>query len=235
MVVSAVLLAAGSSRRAGGRIPKQFAVLGGRPMMLYSLETLLGVEAVREAVVVIPAGRRSEAERAVADCGLPKAIKVVEGGAHRQHSSRIGVMVTDPEADVILIHDAARPLASASLVERVIEAAARSGGAVPVLPVSETVVEVGRGGVVADAVPRERLAACQTPQGFRAELIRKAHSEAHRRGLEGFTDDGTLVLRCTEGRIETVPGERWNLKVTYAEDFPLAEAVLKAIKRCRAG
>jgi len=235
MKVSAVLLAAGSSRRAGGDVPKQFAELYGRPMLLYSIEMLLGLEAVGEAVVVIPPGAQALAERLVAPYGGRKPIKVAEGGPQRQHSSRVGVMLTDPGADIVLIHDAARPLASAALTERVIEAASRSGGAVPVLPVIDTVIEVGERGTVARVLERDKLAACQTPQGFRAELIRQAHTEAHARGMEGFTDDGSLVLRLAGSVIETVPGERWNLKVTYAEDFIVAEALLKSLRRSKAG
>ena len=235
MKVSAVLLAAGSSRRAGGDVPKQFAQLHGRPMLLHSLEMLLELEAVGEAVVVIPPGTQAVAERLVAPYVGRKPIKVAEGGAKRQHSSRVGVMLTDPAVDIVLIHDAARPLASTALAERVIEAASRRGGAVPVLPVSDTVIEVAEGGNVARVLERDKLAACQTPQGFRAELIRLAHIDAQERGIEGFTDDGSLVQSCTGAVIETVPGERWNLKVTYAEDFIVAEALLESLGLYKAG
>jgi 2-C-methyl-D-erythritol 4-phosphate cytidylyltransferase/2-C-methyl-D-erythritol 2,4-cyclodiphosphate synthase len=205
-----IVVAAGSGRRFGGA--KQFGLLAGRRVVDRSVEVAAGC--CDGVVVVLPA-----AAIGTADAVVPGASAVVPGGTTRAESVRAGLAAVPDGAAVVLVHDAARPLATPSLYGRVV-AAVRDGAAavVPAVPVVDTVRSVGTGGVV----DRELLRAVQTPQGFPADGLRAAHAA----GGEA-TDDASLV-ESAGGRVELVEGERTNLKLTGPEDLVVAEALLDA-------
>jgi 2-C-methyl-D-erythritol 4-phosphate cytidylyltransferase/2-C-methyl-D-erythritol 2,4-cyclodiphosphate synthase len=149
---------------------------------------------------------------------------VASGGARRQDSVHAGLALLEADfSGVVLVHDAARPLVDADLIERVAEAARRSGGAVPVLPLPDTIKRVS-GGQVAGTIDRAALAAAQTPQGFRADLLRRAYAAAFRDGLE-VTDEAMAVERLGEP-VEAVAGSARNRKVTAPADLSWAEWML---------
>jgi 2-C-methyl-D-erythritol 4-phosphate cytidylyltransferase len=203
----AIVVAAGDGARFGGA--KQFVRLGGVSVV----ERAVGVarEACDGVVVVLPA----DTELTAAD-GVQLAI----GGATRSDSVRAGLAVVPDDVDVVVVHDAARPLASRHLFELVIAAvAAGADGAVPALAVSDTVKRV-RDDRVVETVARDGLVAVQTPQAFRAEALRSAH----RIGAVD-TDDAALV-EANGGTVVVVEGERRNLKLTVADDLELARALL---------
>jgi 2-C-methyl-D-erythritol 4-phosphate cytidylyltransferase len=199
-VVWTIVVAGGGGQRYGGA--KQFEALGGGRVLD------LAVDAARRSsagVVVVVPGPQAATEGGVA------------GGATRAESVRNGLAAVPPEATIICVHDAARPLASADLFGAVIEAvAAGADGVVPAVPVTDTVKVVDADGTVLDTPDRAALVAVQTPQAFRAATLRHAHAS----GAEG-TDDASLVERLG-GRVVTVPGEAWNRKITAPDDLEWA-------------
>ena len=211
--VWAVVAAAGSGARFGA--PKQFADLGGRPVLE---RAAAGAAAWAEGVVaVIPAGsaRQPGLRDRLVDLVRPAAARVVAGGASRSESVRRGLDAVPGDAEVVLVHDGARPLASADLYRRVV-AAVRAGAdaVVPTVPVSDSLRRRG------SAVDRAEFAAVQTPQGFRAAALRAAHAAG-----ASATDDATLV-EAAGGRVVEVEGEPGNIKITNPADLQMAAALL---------
>lgn len=225
----AVLVAAGSSERLPGYLPKQFLPLAGLPLLVWAAKALDAAEGVVGILPVHPPGLGDRVARELSVLGSPKILPGVEGGETRQDSVALGVHALPPSSDLVLVHDAARPLASAALVERVLVAAALHGAAVPVRPLHETIKEVEENRVVR-TLDRDRLVAVQTPQGFRRELLLRAISEAAEQGVRGATDEAALVERLGRA-VATVPGEARNLKVTEPEDLDLAEYYLRSSGR----
>lgn len=217
---AAVIVAAGEGRRFGG--PKPFVLLGGRPLLDRCIESFEAHEAVGSIVVVLPDVRLGE--------GLAgrfrKVAAVVAGGARRQDSVRNGFgAVRGDGRDVVLIHDGARPLAGSDLIGRVIDETARSGAAVPVLPLEDTVKEVREEGILRTH-DRGVLYRAQTPQGFFYEILEEALAAADRDGFTG-TDEASLVER-TGRRVAAVAGDPRNIKITTPLDLKIAEALLEA-------
>lgn len=217
----AVIVAAGGGTRFGGR--KQFAHLGGRPVLAWSLD--MARACCGGVVVVVPADmavavRGDEALAAALD-GVDAT---VAGGRARSDSVRAGLEAVPPRAEIVVVHDAARPLASLLVWEAVIDAvAAGADGAVPAVALSDTVTQVGPGGELR-SLDRSTLRAVQTPQAFRAAALRRAHEA----GADA-TDDATLVGRAG-GRVVLVDGHHANLKITEPTDLAVAAALLEAIR-----
>lgn len=202
MSVWAVVVAAGAGSRFGGA--KQFEPLGGRRVVDWAVAASAAV--ADGVVVVVPPGRTGEHHLGVD--------AVVAGGSTRSASVRAGLAAVPAEADIVVIHDAARPHATAALFEAVV-AAVRAGAdaAVPALAVSDTVKRVSDG-VVVDTIDRTGLVAVQTPQAFAAAALRRAHA-----GGAEATDDAALV-EADGGRVAVVPGEAANVKITLRGDLP---------------
>ncbi len=216
---AAILVAAGRGRRMGA-VPKPFLPLAGRPMLVHALRALLEAPGVHAAVVVAPPAYLDAARAHTA--AFPRVAAVVPGGEERQDSVAAGLEAV-PQAEWVVVHDAARPLATPDLVRRVLAAAAETGAATAALPSRDTLKEVA-GGVVRRTLDRERIWQVQTPQAFRAALLRAAHERARREGLRA-TDDAALV-EAAGGVVRVVEGEALNLKVTTPADLELAEAVV---------
>lgn len=221
MTIVAVVVAAGRGARMGAVRPKAFLRLGGRSLLRRSVAAFAAHPRIARVVVVV-----SDADEARADLGADAAgVMLVRGGAERQDSVRLGLQASG-DADYVLVHDAARPLVSRRIIDDVLEAAERAGAAVPALPVAETVKRLGPDGAIVETVPREDLRLAQTPQAFRADLLRAAHEAAIRDGMRG-TDDASLVERIG-ARVMVVPGSPRNIKITTPEDLVVAEALLRA-------
>jgi 2-C-methyl-D-erythritol 4-phosphate cytidylyltransferase len=221
-----VVLAAGSGARVGHEVNKVLLPLGGIPTFAWSLQAAAQVPGVVRIVLVVAERDRTFAELAVADAD--PAVGVIVGGDSRHESERIAVesLAGDIEAgsiDVVVVHDAARPLASPSLFAAVIDAAHTTGGAVPVRPQP--------GVVTADAAASsdtsETLVAVQTPQAFRAEPLLAALRAAHTAGFDG-TDTASCVEEFAQLEIVGVPGEVDNVKITFPDDRGVAERLLAA-------
>src|SRR4051794_19772203 len=201
--VAALVVAAGRGSRAGLELPKQYAVLGGKTVLRRTLEALLSHERVRDLVVVIGEEDTTRYEDAVR--GLPGLLPPVFGGAARQQSVRNGLEALESHAPgIVLVHDAARPFVTRETIDRVVEACDDICGAIPVLPVTETLKRI-EAGAVAATVPREALATAQTPQGFPFQPLLAAHRQAAAAGRNDLTDDAAvaalagLTVRAVEG------------------------------------
>lgn len=206
------------------RVWKQFLLLAGEPLLLRSLRPFLGHPAVEWVVVVLPAAE------ALAPPGyLGPEVTVVAGGATRGASVRAGLDAVPAAADVVLIHDAARPLVTAAVIDRVLEGATRDAGAIAAVPVADTLKRVSAEDEITETVDRTRLWRAQTPQGFPRARIVDAYRRAAAEGWTG-TDDAAVVERYG-GRVRVVEGDPRNLKITHPEDLALAELILASIAR----
>jgi 2-C-methyl-D-erythritol 4-phosphate cytidylyltransferase len=224
MQVIAIVPAAGGGTRLGAGVPKQYLPLLGKPILAWTIRALLAVPQIGEVIVVVPAGDEGRVTREVlAPYGLSVA-RVVAGGAERQDSVREGLRVANG-ADLILVHDAARPLIGVAVVEAALAAAAETGGAVVAVPVTDTIKRADEAGCVVETPPRGHLWAAQTPQIFRADWIREAHARALADGVSA-TDDAMLVERLGYP-VRLVPGSTENLKITTTADLMAAEQILR--------
>jgi 2-C-methyl-D-erythritol 4-phosphate cytidylyltransferase/2-C-methyl-D-erythritol 2,4-cyclodiphosphate synthase len=220
--VAAVIVAAGRGLRAGADMPKQFRQIGGAPMIRQSLVTLLEHP---EVDVVQPVIHPEDVEMFSSSVVALELLPPVFGGATRQASVRAGLEALAPrQPDIVLIHDAARPFASAELVSRAIAAAKRSGAAIPALPVTDTVKTVDAAGLVDKTLDRNTLRLVQTPQSFAFAALLEAHRRAAAAGRDDFTDDAALA-EWAGLKVSVFPGEPGNIKITNAGDFARAEAM----------
>lgn len=223
-VTWAVVVAAGSGERLGGDRPKAFARFAGRTLLAASLETLESHDGVDGIVVVVPEGWEERASLLADDLCATKIAAAVAGGDTRADSVAAGLDALPETATEVLVHDAARPLLSHALCDRVLGALrAGADGVVPGLTPTDTVKRVDGDGSVLETLDRAVLRAVQTPQGFRSEILRRALAGDR----TGATDCATLVERAG-GRVVVVAGDPDNLKVTTPEDLARAEALYEA-------
>ncbi len=216
MSAAAVIVAGGRGTRLGKGPPKQFRLLGGKPLLLWSCRALRAHRQVSELVVVVP----PEVAERVPEWLAAGATRVVPGGATRRESVSRGIEAVVSDVRCILVHDAARPFVSAALTGRVLRAATDMA-AIPVLPVPDTVKEIAVDGLIVGTVDRDRLRCAQTPQAFPADLIRELHGSAGEEGV-GAPDDAFLCERRGLP-VQAVEGDPNNLKITTPADFALAE------------
>jgi 2-C-methyl-D-erythritol 4-phosphate cytidylyltransferase len=223
--VWAVLAAAGRGERLEAERPKAFAQLRGRPLLAESLERLEASGWIESMVVVAPPGWEEPVILLAEELGCGKVVASVAGGETRADSVRIGVGEVAADAAVIVVHDAARPLVSDELVERVVTPLSQGwDGAVPGLAVVDTVKRVGPDGAIVETVPRGDLVVVQTPQAFVADVLRRALASE---SASAATDCASLV-EAQGGRVQVVDGDPRLLKVTSPEDLALVESWLAA-------
>lgn len=217
-----IIPAAGAGSRSGRELPKQYVELLGSPVLRHTLRAFAGTEGCRGIIVAIDAAWEETARRCAE--GLEN-VRFIPGGTERQHSiANALALIGERDAELVLVHDAARPCISRELIGRVLDAAGRYGAAVPALAINETVKRVGAGGIILETVPRAELRAAQTPQGFRRELLLRAYTHALKTGFVG-TDDASLVEALGE-EVRVVEGEPGNIKITLPDDFERAERTL---------
>lgn len=225
MDVSAIIAAAGKGLRMENATRKQYLILDKVPVLARSLNLFLEHSRVCEVIAVIPVGERPEVQNLLQPYCPIERIRLVDGGATRQDSVSRGLEALSGQEALICIHDAARPLVSAKLLEALLEAAEEWGAAVPVMPLADTVKEVDVQGMILSTPNRETLRLVQTPQVFRREVITGAYRRARDLGLIA-TDDASLVEAM--GRpVRAIPGEPDNLKITSRRDLDLASLLLK--------
>ncbi len=228
MRFAAVIVAAGAGRRAGGDTPKQWRSLGGRPVVLWSVEALRAAGA-EQVIVVASMEDRDHASTVFG--GLPD-VQVATGGAERIDSVRAGLAAVRPGVEAVLIHDAARPFVTSACVHALLAALETADGALPALAVSDTLKRADEDGVATGTADRAGLWRAQTPQAFRRAAIEQAYA-AWPDG-EIPTDDAAVLERAG-GRVQLTPGDPMLMKLTYPEDFPMAEALAGAARITRVG
>lgn len=208
-----LVVAAGTGTRAGDGPPKQYRRVGGKAVLAHAVDALLAHDRISTVQVVIGPGQEADYAQAVAGRPLPSPIV---GGATRRESVANGLAALD--ADRVLIHDAARPFLPGGVVDRLLDSLDDHPGAVPVLPVADTIAE--RDGLLGPVVPRNKLVRVQTPQAFRLSAIRDAHSRWN--AAEEATDDAQIA-RAAGLSVATVEGSPLLDKLTYPSDFAAAE------------
>jgi 2-C-methyl-D-erythritol 4-phosphate cytidylyltransferase / 2-C-methyl-D-erythritol 2,4-cyclodiphosphate synthase len=218
MHVTAIIAAAGAGRRLGAAKPKQLLDIGGGSMLQHSVAAFLGHPRIADVVVVLPPEQTTFALAGV-DARRAQALRVVKGGERRQDSVANGFDAVAPGADVILIHDAARPFVSAELIDRTIDAASRHGAAIAALQSRDTVKRVAGDGWIIETIPRETIYLAQTPQGFRRDVL-SAAIEMGRSGVDA-TDEAALAERAGY-HVHVVDGDPGNMKITTEEDLEVA-------------
>jgi 2-C-methyl-D-erythritol 4-phosphate cytidylyltransferase / 2-C-methyl-D-erythritol 2,4-cyclodiphosphate synthase len=223
--VAAVVVAAGQGVRAGGDLPKQFRRIAGETLLRRTLSRFIVTPTVS---FVQPVIRPEDADLVRAETAGLNVLPPVFGGATRQASVRAGLeALLSRKPDIVLVHDAARPFASADLIARAIVAAEKTGAAIPGLPVTDTIKRVDNSGIVETTVDRALLRLVQTPQAFAFPALIAAHRRAAEQGREDFTDDAALA-EWAGMKVSVFPGEAGNIKFTTPEDFVRAEAIQSA-------
>jgi 2-C-methyl-D-erythritol 4-phosphate cytidylyltransferase len=227
-MITALIVAAGQGRRMGGDRRKQYLELAGRPIVVHCLETFASVTCIDTIIMAVPADEIDFCRNQI----LPlvkssKEMILVAGGERRQDSVYNGLRAIEDAEGIVLIHDGARPLVTARLIEACIDGARQWRACVPGLVPVDTLKRIDAHDVIAETIPRESLRMVQTPQAFKVGLIRKAHEQARQLGRQA-TDDATLLEFCGEP-VHVIPGEITNLKITTPEDLVLAEACLNSI------
>jgi len=222
---SAIIVAAGGGVRLGSNVPKAFVKIAGRTMLSYSLATVRQINSIEELVITVPEGFENAARAEVAAAGLGIPVKITVGGIERQDSVRIALELTSAESDLVIVHDAARPLATPEIFDACLNAASRAGGAIAAIPVSDTLKRVADSTITA-TIARAGLWQAQTPQAFRRAVLVAAHQRAVREKIAA-TDDADLVER-TSARVEVVEASTTNIKITTPADLAIAEAIIAA-------
>jgi 2-C-methyl-D-erythritol 4-phosphate cytidylyltransferase / 2-C-methyl-D-erythritol 2,4-cyclodiphosphate synthase len=218
--VSAIIAAGGRGERFGAGRPKQLLTLGGVPILQRSVEALLGHPRIHDMVVALPPELAAAPPTYLR--ARDKPIVVVEGGARRQDSVARAFARVPPETELVVIHDAARPLVSADLIERTVAAAAVDGAAVAAMRATDTVKRGDAEGCVIETLPREQVYLAQTPQAFRIAVLRDALQHA-----ADATDEATLAERAGH-RVRLVDGDASNVKITTPADLSVAERAVAA-------
>ena len=233
MQVFVILPAAGLGTRMAGTQPKQFLSLNGLPILIHSLRAFAAVKRVTAIYVAV---RKTEIERVqaqiaeyAAEYGFAGRVQVVEGGENRQESvsHALAALPAAPD-DIVLVHDAVRPLIDAATIDRTIDAVIEHGAAIVGLPAVDTIKQVERtahGAIITSTIPREFVVLAQTPQGFRYGLLQRAFAEATADGFVG-TDEASVVERAGHP-VAVVHGSQVNLKITQPGDLELAEFYLR--------
>jgi 2-C-methyl-D-erythritol 4-phosphate cytidylyltransferase len=228
MRVVALIPAAGMGKRMGAGVNKQYLLLGGMPIVAHTIRLFDTAPCVDDIWIISPEAEIPYCrEEVVERFGFAKVRAIVPGGKERQHSVLNGLRALEgsiADDDVVLIHDGVRPFVPLPVVEAAVATAVAHDGALVAVQAKDT-VKVAVDGVVIDTPPRETLWLAQTPQAFRYGIIRAAHEQAEADGYLG-TDDASLLERLGK-RVQIVPGDYRNIKITTPEDLVLAEAFLK--------
>ena len=220
----AIILAAGSGKRMGTHIPKQFLDLAGRPVLAWTLTAFERADRIDRVVLVVGQEDIDTCREQFGNKKFSKVVEVIAGGAERQDSVACGLRVIPQNADVVAVHDGARAYITPEDINAVVLAAAECGAAVLGIPVTDTVKRV-QGDQVTATLDRSTLRAVQTPQAFRREVIFRAHRAARESGYLG-TDDTALVERLGEA-VTIVPGRADNIKITSPEDLDMGLYILE--------
>jgi len=224
IAVAAVLAAGGTGTRMKNAVPKQFLELAGKPILLRTIESIASLEEVRQILVALPEEHIPAANAILSQHPLRVPVQCVPGGANRQESVHRGVAHVPTDTDIIMVHDAVRPLCDSEMMRRVLAAAWKEGAAIPGLPATETIQRVSRKGRVLATPPRQELFAIQTPQAFHSGILISALDRARAEGFVG-TDESSVV-RWAGHAVWVVEGSPDNIKITRPMDLDLAALLL---------
>ncbi len=225
--VYAIILAGGTGERMGSPTPKQFLKLAGRTVIEHTLQIFENHPRIDEVFIVCNRQFHTLMEELILRSQFKKVTKILSGGATRKDSSRAGVMAVPDDDAKVLLHDAVRPFLSARIIDGCITALDRFPAVDVAIPATDTIIEVNDMQCISQVPPRHMLRRGQTPQAFRAGVIKEAHRMAAREKSVTVTDDCALILRYGLGNIYVVPGEERNIKITHTEDLFLADKIFQ--------
>lgn len=224
-MIAALIVAGGLGHRFGSPLPKQFWLLNNRPVIMYSVWAFQVNPLVDQIYVVVHRDHISGFKDMV-DHRITKLKGVTEGGRTRQESVYRGLNLIEPSCKFVLIHDAARPLLSQVLIEKVLKNTMEKGACIPVLPVRDTIKKGSKEGLIWETLERESLFLVQTPQGFSYPQILEAHKRAIQEGVYDAPDDAYLLERIGK-EVYWTEGDPFNLKITYPEDIEYMEYLIE--------
>jgi ribitol-5-phosphate 2-dehydrogenase (NADP+) / D-ribitol-5-phosphate cytidylyltransferase len=224
----AIILAGGSGSRMGHDTPKQFLKLKEKTILQHTLERFEYHPGIHHIFLVIPGEDLNRAGEMIRSSGYKKVLKLVNGGRTRQESSRLGVAAAPAgEYENVLIHDAARPFVSKKIIDALLEKLEDCNAVNVAVPSPDTIIQIDDNNRVTDVPDRRYLRRVQTPQAFKLELIRKAHSQALEKGITNASDDCTLILKLRLAEICVIEGSERNIKITYPSDLQWAVKMLE--------
>ncbi len=227
-MIEAILVAGGRGRRFGGDLPKQFQLLAGVPLLVWSARRMATITGLTRLIVVAARDEHGRCRDLLAPLALP--LHLADAGDERQHSVASGLAAVAAEAELVVVHDAVRPLVEPAAIAACVAAARGTGAALLATPVADTVKRAA-GEMVTETVPRTDLWLAATPQIFRADVLRRAHAEAARLGIVD-TDDAALVERLGLP-VRVVPASHLNRKITTPDDLAWAEAIVAGFPHLR--
>ncbi|HTY13712.1 MAG TPA: 2-C-methyl-D-erythritol 4-phosphate cytidylyltransferase [Candidatus Omnitrophota bacterium] len=213
MKVSVIIAAGGSGKRMG--TPKQFLPLCGRPLVEWTVRAFKAVKRIGQIILVVSGDDSVKAETF--------GVEVATSGPERQDSVKNGLALVSLDCDIVLVHDGARPLITADIIEKAIDAADRYGAAVVGVPVKDTIKAVGDDSFIAGTADRSKLWAAQTPQAFKREIITRAYQN-----IKGIVTDDSKLAEQLGVKVKMIMGSYENIKITTPEDLMMAEAVLRS-------
>lgn len=225
MNVIALIPAAGAGRRMGADKNKQYLKLGGRPILVHTLEVFDRCDAISEVYLIVPEDDCAFACDIIDSVRFSKNIKVIPGGKERQDSVKNGLN-SIYKCNIVMIHDGVRPFVTEEIINRAIEETIKYGATTVAVPAKDTIKSVERDGFVIETLERKKLWQIQTPQTFRYEIIKEAFDRAYVDGFYG-TDDAALVERLGY-KVKIVEGSYRNIKITTPEDMIIAEAISRS-------
>ncbi len=226
MRVYAIIVAAGDGKRMGSKVKKPYLELAGRPLLFYALKNITGSPLVTGTILVAGNGLVDYCQHEVVEAyGFDRVLSVVEGGAQRQDSVYHGLKALPIDAEMVVIHDGVRPFVSPNVIEETIAAAVEYGAAITGVRVKDTIKMVDDSHRVMQTVNRNGLWAVQTPQVFKAKLLRDCYDKAMNKGFYG-TDDASIVEWAGGFEVRIVEGEYENIKITTPFDMVMAEAMM---------
>ena len=229
MQAAAIVVAAGQGARLGALVEKPYVPVAGRPLLAWTLEQVGRCRGLAELVLVVSPTGRVQAEGLLDAWPATVPVRLVAGGATRADSVAAGLRAVRESVELVLVHDGVRPLASAALMEQVLETAGRWGAATAGLPLRATVKEVDAAARIVRTVARDGLWEVQTPQAFRRAVLLAAYAAGYERGVRA-TDDAAYVEQLGQ-EVRVVPGSVTNIKVTVPDDVVLVDALLQQRER----
>ena len=220
---TAIIVAAGSGTRFGSPIPKQFLEIGGKPLLIHTLEKFENCAAIDKIILILSDGETEKFGRTLETFAFRKSIKVISGGASRAESVRCGLNAIDADqCEIVAVHDGARPFVTASEIAETIEKAKHFGAACLVAKVTDTIKQTADG-VIVGTIDREDLRRALTPQAFRLEVLQKAFAPEN---FDSRATDECFLVEKLGSRIAFVDGSAKNIKITTRKDFAVAEIFL---------
>ena len=224
MRISVIILAGGSGRRMGNKIPKQYLPVLGRPLLYYPLKEF-EKSRIDEIILVTQNEKMAYCQTEIVEkYQIKKVKKIVPGGKERYQSVQEGLK--EATGDYVLIHDGARAFITEDIIERIIDGVQQFKACIAAMPVKDTIKTAGAGNWVEMTPPRETLWMIQTPQAFETSLIKEAYRRLQKKTMTGITDDAMVVENMMQSRIKLIEGSYENIKVTTPEDLLLGEMLL---------